>query len=108
MMPPLRTGLSKSSPVPSVYGGTLWPDITNEKLYLYGGQFLSGVPSQFELWQYDAYLDIWSVMPPQAQSISVVRAFNGASATVENSAMSFYLGGYVGSQSELNWSGPPK
>ena len=59
--PVLYTNLSKPSEVPSVVGGTIWPDTVNKYLYLYGGEYnwTSTPPSRYTLWYYDVLYDTW-------------------------------------------------
>ncbi|KAF3905646.1 hypothetical protein ABW21_db0204761 [Orbilia brochopaga] len=115
-MPPLQTNLrSKPANVPNVAGGTLWADATNKKLYLYGGKFTNAQPVPFNLWMYDTLYDTWQVVNQtgaatgngngNGNGFNVARIYNGASAVVERLGMGYYLGGYVGPESQYGYSG---
>lgn len=99
-MPPLETNLSKPAEVPSVSGGTLWPDVANGKIYLYGGEYTSGFTADFALWTYDAYNDVWNKSLADSW---VKRAFRGASTVVEATGMGYYFGGWLGNSSVPGW-----
>ncbi|KAF3920225.1 hypothetical protein AA313_de0206952 [Arthrobotrys entomopaga] len=102
-MPPLVTSLrAKPAGVPSLAYGTLWPDTVNKKLFLYGGLFTNANPTPFDLWMYDTLYDTWAVVN---QTTQVSRIWGGASAVVQSLGRGYYLGGYIGKESEYGWEG---
>lgn len=107
-MPPLYTNLTKPANAPDLYSACLWSDIANQKFYQYGGGFDNGIPVEFELWVYDAYNDRWSGMNSSTfgnDGPDVSRLYDGAAVAVEDRAEGYYLGGYIGSESQYNWAG---
>ncbi|KAF3920825.1 hypothetical protein ABW20_dc0110409 [Dactylellina cionopaga] len=104
-MPPLVTNLSKPATVPSLTGAALWADETNQKLYLYGGKFTIGQTVPFQLWIYDALYDNWYPANSSSSNLDVSRIYNGASTVAEDQALGFYLGGWIGEDSEYGWQG---
>ncbi|RPA80742.1 hypothetical protein BJ508DRAFT_362404 [Ascobolus immersus RN42] len=103
-MPTMYTNLSKPGNVPSVQGGTLWPDEANGKLYLYGGEYPEGTPADsFALWEYDTWYNNWTSI--EADN-SVHRASFGAGTTIEHLGKAFYLGGWQSERNVMDWEGP--
>lgn len=60
--PPQYANLTKPGFVPSVIGGTFWPDTINKKLYLWGGEYnwTTSPPATQRLWFYDVLYDAWN------------------------------------------------
>ncbi|KAK6338638.1 hypothetical protein TWF696_009449 [Orbilia brochopaga] len=115
-MPPLQANLKpKPANVPIVAGGALWADATNKKMYLYGGKFTNAQPVPFDLWVYDALYDSWDVVNQtgvatgngngNGNGFNVARIYNGASTVVERLGMGYYLGGWVGPDSQYGYEG---
>ncbi|KAI5777253.1 hypothetical protein EDC01DRAFT_679259 [Geopyxis carbonaria] len=102
-MPPLISNLTKPNDVPSLVGSTLWPDVANAKLYQYGGETIgSDTPQDFTMWMYDIWEDKWSKTDPPADKVINRLAF-GASTTVEYQTMGYYLGGWMGDKTTIEW-----
>jgi hypothetical protein len=98
--------LSKPNNVPSLEGGTLWPDSVNKVFYLYGGRHPENdytVP--FTLWKYDTTTNTWSAVDDTPSHVK--RAYYGAGVTVQDRGMSYYLGGWLSNASDPDWTGPP-
>jgi len=106
-MPPLYANLTKPANVPDLYSACLWADKANQKFYQYGGGFDNGIPMEFELWVYDVYNDVWSSINTTTfdDGSDVSRLYDGAAVAVEDRAEGYYLGGYIGPESQYNWAG---
>jgi hypothetical protein len=100
--------LSKPELVPSLEGGTLWPDSVNKVFYLYGGRYSEDEPVYpFTLWKYDTITDVWSIVKDTQGQSDVKRAYYGAGVTVQDRGWSYYLGGWLSNASDPDWTGPP-
>ena len=98
--------LSKPDIVPSLEGGTLWPDSVNKVFYLYGGRYPENDrPYPFNLWKYDTVTDVWSSVEGTPSDIN--GAYYGAGVTVQDRGWSYYLGGWLSNASVQGWTGPP-
>ncbi|GAB7336307.1 hypothetical protein MBLNU13_g09052t2 [Cladosporium sp. NU13] len=98
--------LSKPDFVPSLEGGTLWPDSVNKVFYLYGGRYPEDErPYPFNLWKYDTITDTWSSV--EGTPIDINGAYYGAGVTVQDRGWSYYLGGWLSNASVPGWIGPP-
>lgn len=110
-MPPLESPLSKNATVPSVHGGTLWPDALNKRFYLFGGEYLqpSSPPSLQGLWSYDIIYDYWEYMRfsggPQATR-GIMGSAYGAGATSEARGEAFWYGGWISEGSSAEYEPP--
>ncbi|KAL1581878.1 hypothetical protein WHR41_09320 [Cladosporium halotolerans] len=99
--------LSKPDFVPSLEGGTLWPDSVNKVFYLYGGRYQENErPYPFNLWKYDIITNNWSSVEGTPSEIN--GAYYGAGVTVQDRGWSYYLGGWLGNASVPGWTGPPR
>jgi hypothetical protein len=98
--------LSKPSTVPSVVGGTLWPDIVNKYFFLYGGEtnWTTPPPAQPYLWRYDVLKDAWD--PLNADSTIPAVSF-GAGAVADDRGEAYYYGGWQSNATVLGWTGSP-
>jgi hypothetical protein len=98
--------LSKSDFVPSLEGGTLWPDSVNKVFYLYGGRYPEGErPYPFNLWKYDTITNDWTNVDDTPSDPE--RAYYGAGVTVQDRGWSYYVGGWLGNTSVPDWTDRP-
>jgi hypothetical protein len=105
-MPQEYANLSKPAEVPSVAGGTLWNDDVNKMLYLYGGEFQSS-PQSFSMWAYDVLGNNWTVVDPDVSQQGILRASYGGSASVQDTGLSYYYGGWVSNTTTPIWGANP-
>jgi hypothetical protein len=98
--------LSKPSTVPSVVGGTLWPDVVNKYFFLYGGETNSSTPPPAEpyLWRYDVLKDTWDALDKDS---SIPAVSFGAAAVADDRGEAYYYGGWQNNGTALGWSGEP-
>ena len=99
--------LSKPAEVPSTSGGILWPDEANKCFYHFGGAFTNGTPIEPGMYTYDVLLNQWNKTESKAAGgSSTQRVAYGAGTHIEDLGLGFYFGGYVSSQTSLDWTGP--
>ncbi|KAF2142656.1 uncharacterized protein K452DRAFT_318239 [Aplosporella prunicola CBS 121167] len=104
-MPQLHEDLNKTSSIPDVSGGILWTDEVNKVLYQYGGEFTDS-PESFTPWAYDIIHNQWNQTSISAAS-NIQRVAWGAGVTVNETAVGYYLGGWLSSQTVPGWEGNP-
>ncbi|KAB8266455.1 hypothetical protein BDV30DRAFT_245220 [Aspergillus minisclerotigenes] len=102
-MPAVYNNLTKPTDAPDVNGGILWPDTVNKMIYLYGGEYSQGTPSNFSLWSYDALYNKWQTVSADSTQAGIKRASYGAGVTIQDRAVAFYYGGWLSNTSVPNW-----
>lgn len=106
---PLIANLTKPAEVPRVAGGALWADQANEKLFLFGGEFLKGSPLPGAgIFTYDPWVDEWEAVTNTTGGNTIQRPAYGMSTVVEHLGRGYYLGGWLSSKSVAGWTGPRK
>ncbi|KAF2673245.1 hypothetical protein BT63DRAFT_151080 [Microthyrium microscopicum] len=105
-MPQEYQNLTKPAQVPSVSGGTLWPDTVNKKFYLYGGEFQSS-PASFSMWSYDALYNNWTSVNPDPTQSSIQRASFGASTVAQDRGLGYWYGGWLSNLTVPVWGPQP-
>lgn len=107
LVPPLITDkTSKPSSVPQVGGAALWPDPKGDRFILYGGRFMSTVPTPFELWQYNIKSNEWSALGLGATDVDgrkITQLYDGAFAASTEKRLGFFYGGFASMESEYDW-----
>jgi hypothetical protein len=91
----------KNTSIPTIAGGTLWPDAVNSAFYPFGGYFPESPPQKFVTRLYNAAQQAW-FSTPAPDNISYVAY--GMSALAEDAGVGYYLGGYHDNGTHEGWS----
>ncbi|KAI5779913.1 hypothetical protein DFH27DRAFT_489065 [Peziza echinospora] len=105
-IPALSGPLSKPPAVPSLYGGQLWADEVNERLFAFGGDFADDMTPDDNpaVWAYDPWNNTWASIPIEP-SANVTRRSFGASTTIQDEGKAYYLGGWYGDRNIAGFQG---
>ncbi|KAF2448473.1 hypothetical protein P171DRAFT_481540 [Karstenula rhodostoma CBS 690.94] len=105
--PAQRANLTKDATIPSVSGGTLWPDPPNHLFYLFGGAHASPAAARAaspHLYFYDTIYNTWNRSASDASQARIAWPAFGAGA-VTDTGVAYYYGGYLTERSDAGWRG---